>query len=118
MTRSDRGDLLRGTLEMLILQTLRRGAMHGYAITEAIERISQDVLKVGEGSMYPALYRMEKRGWIKSHKARSENNRIAKFYQLTAKGRRHLQGASRRWKSFSAAVDAIMGADAAEEKGP
>ncbi|HSR51425.1 MAG TPA: PadR family transcriptional regulator [Acidobacteriota bacterium] len=118
MKKSEKGDLLRGTLEMLILQTLRREAMHGYAITEAIERISDEVLKVGEGSMYPALYRMEKRGWIKSYKARSENNRIAKFYQLTAKGHRHLRGASQRWKDFSRAVDAVMREDAAEEKAP
>ena len=111
MTRSDaddRGDLLRGALEMLILRTLLAGPLHGYAITESIFSTSGEVLEIDEGSMYPALYRMERRGWIEAKWGRSENNRRAKFYDLTAEGRSQLQQANERWNRFSQAVQQVM----------
>ena len=105
---ADRGDLLRGTLEMLILRSLEDEPMHGYGITERLQRISKDVLSVEEGSLYPALYRMQKRGWVKSKWGRSENNRKARFYTLTKKGRSHLEVAARSWEEFSDAVARAM----------
>ena len=104
----DRGDLLRGALEMLILRTLEHDAMHGYAITESILDTSEEVLEIDEGSMYPALYRMQKRGWIEAEWGRSENNRRAKFYALTDDGRQQLEAASARWSRFSDAVERVM----------
>ncbi len=104
----DRGDLLRGALEMLILRTLEREAMHGYAITESILDASEEVLSIDEGSMYPALYRMQQRGWIDAEWGRSENNRRAKFYALTDEGRHQLETASERWSRFSDAVERVM----------
>jgi len=105
---NDRGDLLRGTLEMLILRSLENGPMHGYGITERLLRVSGEVLAVEEGSLYPALYRMQKRGWIKSKWGRSANNRKARFYTLTAKGRSHLRSAAKSWEEFSEAVARAM----------
>ena len=105
---TDRGDLLRGALEMLILRTIEGGPMHGYALTESILRASEDVLDIDEGSMYPALYRMQNRGWIEAEWGRSENNRRAKFYSLTEEGRAHLHSASERWSRFSSAVARVM----------
>lgn len=105
---SDRGDLLRGALEMLILRTLSSGSMHGYAITESILEASREVLDIDEGSMYPALYRMQRRGWIESEWGRSENNRRAKFYSLTDEGQRQLELAADRWERFSEAVERVM----------
>jgi len=105
---NDRGDLLRGALEMLILRTIERGPMHGYAITESILKTSEEVLDIDEGSMYPALYRMQKRGWIEAEWGRSDNNRRAKFYALTDEGRTHLENASERWSRFSRAVERVM----------
>ena len=92
-TRSDRGrvELLQGTLDLLILRTLRWGPAHGHAIAKAIERGSDDVLLVEQGSLYPALHRLIKRGWITFDDGTSENNRRAKFYRLTAKGRKQLE---------------------------
>ena len=104
---TNRGDLLRGTLEMLILRSLEEEPMHGFGITERLQRIS-DILSVDEGSLYPALYRMQKRGWVKSKWGRSENNRKARFYSTTAKGRRHLEAATRTWATFSEAVARAM----------
>lgn len=103
-----RGDLLRGALEMLVLQTLRDGPMHGFGITEVLRERSERVLSVDEGSMYPALYRMQERGWIRAEWGRSENNRRAKFYALTDAGRRHLADAQDRWSRFSEAVERVM----------
>ena len=105
---SERGDLLRGALEMLILRTIQRQPMHGFGITEAIRDVSEEVLAIDEGSMYPALYRMQARGWIAAEWGRSENNRRAKFYSLTAEGRRHLVDATERWSQFSRAVGRVM----------
>ncbi len=108
MSENDRGDLLRGALEMLILRTLEHGPMHGFGITEALREQSDDVLKVDEGSMYPALYRMQQRGWIGAEWGRSENNRRAKFYSLTPDGRAQLEAATQRWSRFSEAVQRVM----------
>lgn len=108
MPPTDRGDLLRGTLEMLILRSLEEGPMHGYGITERLQRVSDDVLAVDEGSLYPALYRMQRRGWLKSEWGRSENNRKARFYSLTAAGRRQLRKAAASWARFSEAVARAM----------
>lgn len=105
---TDRGDLLRGTLEMLILRTLTGDALHGYAITESILSRSGEVLEIDEGSLYPALYRMQRRGWIQGRWGRSENNRKAKFYEITEEGRRQLQVANTRWARFSGAVQQVM----------
>ncbi len=105
---ADRGDLLRGALEMLVLRTLDEGAMHGFGITEALRDRSDTVLTVDEGSMYPALYRMQRRGWIAAEWGRSENNRRAKFYSLTDDGRQHLETATERWSRFSRAVARVM----------
>jgi transcriptional regulator len=105
---SERGDLLRGALEMLILRTIESGPKHGYAITESILDASQEVLDIDEGSMYPALYRMQKRGWVEAEWGRSENNRRAKFYAITDEGRRQLDRAAKRWSRFSQAVERVM----------
>jgi transcriptional regulator len=105
---SERGDLLRGTLEMLILRSLEDGPRHGYGITERLQDVSNEVLTVDEGSLYPALYRMQRRGWLTSKWGRSENNRKARFYSLTRKGRKHLDKAARSWARFSEAVTKAM----------
>jgi transcriptional regulator len=104
----ERGDLLRGTLEMLILRSLADGPMHGYGITERLQRISEEILSVDEGSLYPALYRMQKRGLVKSKWGKSENNRKARFYSITAKGRSQLDQAAATWEKFSEAVSRAM----------
>ena len=104
---TERGDLLRGTLEMLILRSLEDGPMHGYGITERLQRVS-DLLTVDEGSLYPALYRMQARRWVKSEWGRSENNRRARFYSLTAAGRKQLARAASAWARFSDAVSRAM----------
>ena len=93
---------------MLILKTLEDGPRHGYAITERLQQVSDEVLKVDEGSLYPALYRMQRRGWLTSKWGRSENNRKARFYSLTRKGRRQLTKATESWTRFSDAVSKAM----------
>lgn len=105
---ADRGDLLRGALEMLVLRTLADVPMHGFGITEVLRDRSDTVLAVDEGSMYPALYRMQRRGWITAEWGRSENNRRAKFYSLTDDGRQQLDTAAERWSRFSRAVARVM----------
>ena len=107
MTNS-RTDLLQGTLELLILKTLSRDPMHGYGIAQQIHQSVDDLLKIEDGSLYPALYRMEERGWIKSEWGTSENNRRAKFYRLTRAGRKQLQGQSDNWDRISKAVTKIL----------
>ncbi len=107
-TSNDRGDLLRGTLEMLILRTLLTRSLHGYGITEIIRFESGQVLEIDEGSMYPALYRMQKRGWVSASWGRSENNRRAKYYTLTDEGRRQFESAKARWVRFCGAVDQVV----------
>jgi PadR family transcriptional regulator PadR len=109
-TRNDRArvELLQGTLDLLVLRTLRWGPAHGHAIAKAIERGSDDVLLVEQGSLYPALHRLIKRGWISFEEGTSENNRRAKFYRLTAKGRKQLEIETSKWDTLAAAVGRIL----------
>src|ERR1700730_18439422 len=103
-----RTDLMQGTLELLILKTLVRDSMHGYGIARRIHETVDDLLKIEDGSLYPALYRMEERGWIKSEWGLSENNRRAKFYKLTRAGQRQLEPDRRNWKRISRAITKIL----------
>ena len=105
---TETGDLIQGTLEMLILRALQRGSTHGYGIAEWIHQTSQQVLKVEEGALYPALHRLELRGLLSAHWGMSDNNRRAKFYQLTAEGKKRLSTESQRWARLSAAVAFVM----------
>jgi transcriptional regulator len=100
--------LLQGTLDLLILRTLQLGPAHGHAIAKAIERSSDDVLLVEEGSLYPALHRLIKRGWITFGEGTSENNRKAKFYRLTAKGRRQLAIETSKWEKLAQAIARVL----------
>ena len=102
------GELLPGTLDMLILKTLTRGEMHGYGIAQMIQRLSDAVLHVEEGALYPALHRLEVRGWLRSAWGTSENNRRAKFYRLSALGRRELEREAEYWHRVAAAVTRVM----------
>lgn len=104
----ERIELLQGTLDLLILRTLLLGPAHGHAIAKAIEFRSDDVLQVEQGSLYPALHRLIKRGWISGEAGTSENNRRAKFYQLTAKGRRQLAAERSKWNKLAAAIARIL----------
>ncbi len=104
----ERIDLLQGTLDLLILRTLRLGPAHGHAIAKTIERGSDDVLQVEQGSLYPALHRLIKRGWITFSEGTSENNRRAKFYRLTAKGRRQLQIETGKWDMLARAMARVL----------
>ena len=101
-------DLLQGTLDMLILKALSAGAMHGYGVGQRIEQLAEEMLRVEEGSLYPALYRLEERGWIKSEWGKSENNRRARFYELTAAGRRRLGVEEENWRRLVLAVGKVM----------
>jgi PadR family transcriptional regulator PadR len=103
-----RGELLRDKLDMLILKTLQRAPMHGYEIAEFIEQRSEEVLRVEEGALYPALHRLELRGLLSSEWGFSDNNRRAKYYRLTAAGRKQLHNESVRWSLISAAIARIM----------
>ena len=105
---SSRLDLLQGTLDLLILRALRSGAMHGWAVSERIQQISQDVLQVGQGSLYPALHRLEQRGWIGSEWSTSDNNRRAKFYSLTRAGKNQLEKELGEWERLSAAIALVL----------
>lgn len=100
--------VLRGTLDMLVLSTLGDEPMHGYAIALALQKTTDDVLCVEEGSLYPALYRMEKKGWVRSSWGRSEANRRARFYRLTAAGQAHLASQTRGWQRFVVAVGKVI----------
>jgi PadR family transcriptional regulator, regulatory protein PadR len=103
-----RPDLLPGTLDMLILRTLQREALHGWAISERIQEISEDVLQINQGSLYPALHRLEHQGWIEAEWAVSELGRRAKYYRLTASGRRQLAVETREWERMSNAIGRVM----------
>jgi transcriptional regulator len=103
-----RGDLVQGTLDMLILKALTGGAMHGYGVMEFIQQTSEDVLRVEEGALYPALHRLELRGLILSEWGVSENNRRAKYYRLAAAGRKYLAVEASQWDRLSAAVSRVM----------
>lgn len=105
---NDSGALLQGTLEMLILKALMRGPQHGYAVAEWIHQTSQQLLRVEEGALYPALHRLELRGLLKAEWGASGNNRRAKFYQLTAEGKKRLSAETQRWARLSAAVAFVM----------
>ena len=101
--------LLQGTLEMLILQALKSEARHGYSITKYLKEVSEDFLQVEEGSLYPALHRMEKRSWIVSYWGASESNRKARFYELCPEGKRQLKSEAEAWKRMSTAIDRVLG---------
>ncbi len=101
-------DLLQGTLDLLILRTLLLGRAHGHAIAKAIEHNSEDVLQVEQGSLYPALHRLIKRGWISAEEGVSENNRRAKYYRLTAKGRKQLTVETSKWDKLARAIALIL----------
>ena len=105
---SDHTEVLQGTLDLLILRTLLLGPVHGHAIASSIERATDDVLKIDHGSLYPALHRLVRRGWIAAKWGTSENNRRAKFYRLTAAGRRQLQAEASRWERLVEAVARVM----------
>jgi len=115
-TDAERIELLQGTLDLLILRTLMPGPAHGHAITKNIERNSEDVLQVEQGSLYPALHRLIKRGWITAEEGVSENNRRAKFYRLTAKGRRQLRVETSRWERMARAIAGILNPAGEEAK--
>lgn len=101
-------DLLQGTLDMLILQTLAPGREHGWAIAQRIQQMSNDVLQVGQGSLYPALHRLEYKGWIRAEWGASENNRRARFYSLTAAGRKQLDAELKNWDRLAGAVNLVL----------
>ena len=103
-----KADLLQGTLDMLILKALSGGPMHGYGVGQRIEQMAEEMLKVEEGSLYPALYRLEERGWISSEWGKSENNRRARFYRLTAAGRKQLGVEEENWRRLVLAVGKVM----------
>ncbi|HUS29489.1 MAG TPA: PadR family transcriptional regulator [Kofleriaceae bacterium] len=104
----DKIDLPQGTLELLVLKTLGLGAQHGWAISERIKQMSRDALQVQQGSLYPALHRMERQGWISAKWRASENNRKAKYYELTAAGRRRLDATTQEWRRLIAAVQLVL----------
>jgi len=108
MPRRATPDLLPGTLDLLILRTLQTEALHGWAISERIQQISGDVLEINQGSLYPALHRLEHQGWIEAEWAISELGRRAKYYQLTASGRRRLAVETLEWERMSAAIGRVM----------
>jgi transcriptional regulator len=105
-------DLLQGTLDLLVLKTLSWGPAHGYAIARWIQQLTGEVLDIGEGSLYPALHRLEERGWVKSEWQLSPNNRRAKFYQLTTRGRQQLRSETASWTEFVDAVGKVLHATA------
>jgi len=106
---NDKADLLQGTLDLLILKSLQLEPMHGFGISVRIRQMSQDMLTVEQGSLYPALYRLEEQGWIKAEWGVSENNRKAKFYSLTTAGRKQLQTEQQNWANLSMAINRVLG---------
>lgn len=109
---TSRTDLLRGTLDLLILQALSWGPAHGYAVARWIQQATEDALAIGEGTLYPALHRLEERGWISASWGASENNRQAKFYKLTKKGERQLRDERAQWERMTLAVQKILETEA------
>jgi len=110
-------EVLKGTLDMMVLRTLVGGDAHGHTIAKIIERNSEDVLEVEQGSLYPALHRLEDRGWVSSYWGASENNRKAKFYKLTAAGRKQLVRETSRWRQMRRAIGLVMGEELAGNGG-
>ena len=108
MNEPPKTDLLQGTLDLLILKVLAPKPMHGFAISQRIQQVSRDILQVQQGSLYPALHRLEHRKWVSAEWATSENNRRAKFYRLTAAGRRRLQEEVSSWERIASAVSLIL----------
>lgn len=108
---AQRNDLLQGTLDLLILKTLALGPQHGWGISLRLQQISQDVLRVNQGSLYPALHRLEDQGWIASEWGTSENNREAKFYRLTRRGQRQLELETAQWERMALAVSRVLQTD-------
>jgi transcriptional regulator len=106
----EKGDLLQGTLDMLVLKALQLEPMHGWGITERIEQWSESVLQLGQGTLYPALYRLERQGLIRSEWRTTENNRRARYYSLTREGRRQFDQELTQWRRMSRAVDLVLGA--------
>ncbi|MBS0658518.1 MAG: PadR family transcriptional regulator [Verrucomicrobia bacterium] len=105
---AQKSDLLQGSLDLLILRVLSRGELHGWGITQKLEQLSKSALQVDEGTLYPALYRMEAKGWLQADWRQTENNRRAKFYALTRSGRKQLSQAQEDWQRMSAIVDLIL----------
>ena len=103
-----RATLLQGSLDMLVLQTLLAGPFHGYGIARHLSRVSDEFLQVEEGSLYPSLHRLERRGWVKSEWGTSEANRRAKYYRLTPRGRKQLQSETDAWRKMSEAIDRVL----------
>ena len=114
MPAKSRDELLQGTLDMLVLKALQLGSMHGWGITERLESGSKHILQVGQGSLYPALYRLERQGFIGSEWGTSDNNRRARYYHLTAAGRARLAEERQAWKRMSRAVELILAMGAAD----
>jgi transcriptional regulator len=110
MTMADRSELLQGTLDLLILKTLILGPLHGWGISKRLRQMSRDALEVGQGSLYPALYRLEERGWIVAEWGVSEEGRRARFYQLTAPGRKQYTAERTQWRRFAATVERVLDA--------
>ena len=108
MAEKQRDELLQGTLDMLVLKTLQIGAMHGWGITERLQQGSRNILRVGQGSLYPALYRLERQGYVASSWNTTENNRRARYYELTAAGRARLTEERQAWRRMSRAVELIL----------
>lgn len=108
MGKTDKTDLLQGTLDMLILKSLQLEPMHGFGLSVRIRQISNEVLQVEQGSLYPALFRLEEQSWISSEWSTTENNRKAKYYSLTAKGRKQLQAETANWEKLSCAINLIL----------
>jgi PadR family transcriptional regulator, regulatory protein PadR len=109
MSTTQRIELPQGTLDLLILQTLVLEPQHGWAISERVQQISSDVLRIQQGSLYPALHRLERRGWIKAHWGTSDNNRRAKYYELTKSGRQQLEVERDAWVKLAAAMAQVLG---------
>ena len=108
MPKDEAAELLQGTLDLLILKSLQHEPMHGFGITLRIRQMSDEVLQVEQGSLYPALYRLEERGWIRAEWGTSENNRRARFYELTAAGRKQLATETEDWRRVSAAINLVL----------
>ena len=106
--KAPKSDLLQGTLDLLILRTLASGEMHGWGISQRLQQISRDVLQVNQGSLYPALYRLEQQGWIESSWGDSDSNRRAKFYRLTKAGRKQLAEETANWERMATAVHRVL----------